>query len=75
MNVKFITESISLLLKVISDAHTCPAKIRATVVLIARNIIQKHFYIIEQNDVVNSGHSVLICCNIYWFTVAQIYKK
>ena len=54
MNVKFITEAIDHLLKVISDAHTCPAKIRATVVLIARNIIQRHYYIVEQNNVVNS---------------------
>ena len=54
MNGKLITEVINHVLKVISDAHTCPAKIRATVVLIARNIIQKHYYIIEQNDVVNS---------------------
>ena len=54
MNVKLITEVINHLLKVISDAHTCPAKIRATVVLIARNIIQKHCYIIEKDDVVNS---------------------
>ena len=54
MNVEFITKVINHLLKVISDAHTCPAKIRATVVLIARNIIQKHCYIIEKDDVVNS---------------------
>ena len=53
-NVKFMILTINHLLKVISDAHTCPAKIRATVVLIAINIIQKHCYIIENDDVVNS---------------------
>ena len=52
--VKLLILIINRLLKVISDAHTCPAKIRATVVLIARNIIQKHCYIIEKDDVVNS---------------------